>query len=70
MLQPKQRADEKRSWADTAKAMTAAAADWSDWDAAASDGLDAIPWETVRVAEKRDGYEAKPIKSVSGDFFQ
>jgi len=50
MLQPKQQADEKRSWADTAKAMAAAAEDWSDWDVTASDGLDDIPWETARVA--------------------
>ena len=50
MLQSKQQADEKRSWADTAKAMTAAAEDWSDWDAVASDGLDDIPWETASVA--------------------
>ena len=48
LLRPKQQAEEKRSWADTAKAMTAAAEDWSDWEAAASDGLDDIPWEKTK----------------------
>ena len=69
MLRSKQQADEKRSWADTAKAMTAAAEDWSDWDAVASDGLDGIPCEAARVAEKRDGYKTKSIKSARGDLF-
>ena len=63
LLRPKQQADAKLSWVDTAKAMAAAAEDWSDWDAVASDGLDDSPWEAVRVAEKRDGYETKPNKS-------
>ena len=63
LLRPKQQADAKLSWGDTAKAMAAAAEDWSDWDAAASDGLDDIPWEAARVAEKRDRYETKSNKS-------
>jgi len=64
LLRPKQQADAKLSWTDTAKAMAAAAEDWSDWDVAASDGLDDIPWETASVAEKRDGYETKSNKSL------
>ena len=63
LLRPKQQADSKLSWADTAKAMAAADEDWSDWDAAASDGLDGIPWKTARVAEKRDGNETKSNKA-------
>ncbi len=63
LLRPKQQGDAKLSWADTAKAMAAAAEDWSDWDAVSSDGLDDIPWEAARVAEKRDGYETKSKKS-------
>jgi len=63
LLRPKQQADAKLSWADTAKAMAAAAEDWSDWEAAAADGLDDIPWEKVRVAEGRDGYKTKSNKS-------
>ena len=63
LLRPKQQADAKLSWADTAKAMAAAGEDWSDWEAAASDGLDDIPWETARVAEKRDRYETKSNKA-------
>ena len=63
LLRPKQQADAKLSWADTAKAMAAAAEDWSDLDAVASDGLDDIPWKKVGVAEKREGYETKSNKS-------
>jgi len=63
LLRPKQQADAKLSWSDTAKAMAAAAEDWSDWEAAAADGLDDIPWEKVRVAEGRDGYKTKSNKS-------
>ena len=59
LLRPKQQADAKLSWADTAKAMEAESEDWSDWDGVSSDGLDDIPWEAARVAEKRDGYETK-----------
>jgi antitoxin component of MazEF toxin-antitoxin module len=64
LLRPKQQADAKLSWSDTAKAMAVESEDWSDWDAVASDGLDNIPWETARVTEKRDGYETKPNKSL------
>lgn len=64
LLRPKQQADAKLSWADTAKAMAADSEDWSSWDAVASDGLDDIPWETARVAEKRAGYETKSNKST------
>ena len=63
LLRPKQQADAKLSWADTAKAMAAESEDWSDWDAVASDGLDGIPWETAHVAEKRGGDETKSNKS-------
>ena len=63
LLRPKRQADAKLSWADTAKAMAAAAEDWSDLDGVSSDGLDDIPWEAARVAEKRDGYETKSNKS-------
>ena len=63
LLRPKQQADAKLSWADTAKAMAAAAEDWSDWEAAASDGLDDIPWKKASVAEKPNGYKTKANKS-------
>ena len=63
LLRPKQQADSKLSWADTAKAMAAAVEDWSDWEAAASDGLDDIPWKKTSVAEKRNGYKTKSNKS-------
>ena len=60
LLRPKQEANAKLSWADTAKAMAAAAEDWSDWDAAVSDGLDAVPWKTACVAEERNEAGKKP----------
>lgn len=63
LLRPKQQADAKLSWADTAKAMAAESEDWSDWGSTASDGLDGIPWETAGVVEKRDVYKTKPSKS-------
>ena len=63
LLRPKRQADAKLSWADTAKAMAAAPEDWSDWDAAAADGLNDIPWKTANVAERRDGYKTKANKS-------
>jgi antitoxin component of MazEF toxin-antitoxin module len=63
LLRPKQQADAKLSWADTAKAMAAECEDWSGWDAVASDGLDDSPWETARVAKKRDTYETKASKT-------
>ncbi len=63
LLHPKRQTDAKLPWADTAKAMAAASEDWSDLDAAATDGLDGIPWETASVAEKRVAYEAKPKKA-------
>lgn len=39
----------KLSWQDTAKAMAAAAEDWSDWDSVDSDGLGTAPWERRRA---------------------
>ncbi len=63
LLRPKQRTDEKLSWADTAKAMAATTEDWSDWDAAASDGLDSIPWRPAQAAERRSGYGTKAKSS-------
>lgn len=66
LLRPKQQADGKMSWTDTAKAMAATAEGWSDWDVTTSDGLEDIPWEATRMAEKRGGYEVKAKKSQRG----
>jgi len=62
LLKPKRQAEDKLSWADTAKAMSAAAEDWSDFDAVSADGLDGVPWKTAGVAEERSGYAAKARK--------
>jgi hypothetical protein len=48
--------DVKLSWADTAKAMAAAAESWSDSDVATSDGLADLAWASSCVAEKKSGY--------------
>lgn len=56
LLRPKQQADAKLSWAETAKAMAVVSEDWSDWDALNADGLHEIPWKTAGVAETQNGY--------------
>jgi antitoxin component of MazEF toxin-antitoxin module len=63
LLRPTGPPVEKLSWAETARVMAASREDWSEWDAADSDGLDEIPWEsrpTHRVAEKKTKYAARP----------
>jgi antitoxin component of MazEF toxin-antitoxin module len=64
LLRPKHQTDQKLSWADTARAMASETEDWSEWDAAASDGLEAIPWEAGWGAEKQVSYHAHPKQSA------
>jgi len=52
----------KMSWAETAKAMTEANEDWSEWDCTASDGLDEIPPHPIT---RLKGIVPKPAKPVS-----
>ena len=61
MLRPVANAPLKLSWEETAREMAAAAEDWGAWDAAAGDGLAAVPWDAqpVRAAEKRAVYRAR-----------
>ncbi|MEO8603088.1 MAG: AbrB/MazE/SpoVT family DNA-binding domain-containing protein [bacterium] len=61
LLRPAGAAVEKLSWDDTAREMAASQEDWSGWDGALSDGLDAVPWgaEAPRVAESSARYRAK-----------
>jgi antitoxin component of MazEF toxin-antitoxin module len=49
----------KLSWEETAREMAIAAEDWSAWDSTLADGLDAIPWETRRVAERGPQYTSR-----------
>jgi hypothetical protein len=59
MLRPAGACIEKLSWEATAREMAAAGECWSEWDAAATDGLESIPWdaaETPRVAERKSRY--------------
>ncbi len=39
---------EKLSWEETARAMSAAAEDWHDFDAVIADGLEEVPWKPAR----------------------
>jgi antitoxin component of MazEF toxin-antitoxin module len=61
LLRPTGPAVEKLSWEDTAREMAARAEDWSEWDAAAGDGLKDLPWEPEadRVAERPPTYRPK-----------
>lgn len=53
---------DKLSWDDTAREMAENREDWGEWDAAVSDGLDGVSWESnIRgVAEKRASYKSTP----------
>ncbi len=64
LLRPKQQKGRKLSWAETARAMASAQEDWSEWEAAASDGIESVPWATEQVAEKPLSYDASPKKSA------
>lgn len=62
LLRPLGRAEPKLTWEETAQAMAAAAEEWNEWDVAAGDGLEALPWEPAgprRVAEPKRAYEAR-----------
>ena len=62
MLRPSGPSVEKLSWEATAREMAAAGEDWGEWDIAAADGLDDIPWDaegTPQVAEKKARYRSK-----------
>lgn len=56
LLRPHGSSSQKLSWEETAREMAAAGEDWSEWDAAAGDGISNTPWEVPRpkrVAEKK-----------------
>ena len=53
LLRPKNGADAKMSWEETAKAMAEAAEDWSEWDVVDSDGLADIPWQPEKTEGRR-----------------
>jgi mRNA interferase MazF len=63
LLRPAGPAVVKLTWDDTAREMTSAGEDWSEWDAVDSDGLESAPWESAgsgRIGEKRSRYGIKP----------
>ena len=62
LLRPVGAASVKLSWPETARAMAVSLEDWSDWDRADSDGLEAHPWRTERggrVAERAPHHQAR-----------
>ena len=65
LLRPTGPAVEKLSWENTAREMAATPANWQEWDATVTDGLDTVPWENdnaLRIAEPPGRYDAKPRK--------
>jgi antitoxin component of MazEF toxin-antitoxin module len=64
LLLPRGEAPEKLSWEETARAMAAAAEDWSAWNAADADGLEtAVSWQSEgkpSVAEATAGFKNLP----------
>lgn len=59
LLRPVGPAQPKLTWEETAREMAAAAEDWGDWDSAAADGLESVPWPPGRVAERKARYGTK-----------
>jgi antitoxin component of MazEF toxin-antitoxin module len=62
LLRPPGGAKSKLSWEDTARQMSEAGEDWSEWDVTSPDGLEGIPWEPNlprRVAEKKAAYKPR-----------
>jgi len=61
LLRPVGEAISKLSWEETAREMAAAGEDWTEWDATAADGLEAVPWTPTRprrAAEPTREYDA------------
>jgi mRNA interferase MazF len=53
---------EKLTWEDTAREMSSANEDWSEWAVLDGDGLDSVPWESSKrgmAGEKRPSYGSK-----------
>ena len=60
LLRPSHLTNAKLSWDDTAREMASSSENWSEWEAAAADGLETIPWK--KVAERSAAYTAKRKK--------
>ena len=66
LLRPTGPAVQKLSWEETAREMAASREDWTAWETATGDGLDALPWRAdrkARVAEPLPPYRAKPRRA-------
>lgn len=61
LLRPTGPAVVKSSWEETAREMAVGREDWSAWDAAATDGLADLPWQSAKggVAEPSTGYQRR-----------
>ena len=62
LLRPLGSGPARLSWEETAREMAAAAEGWGEWDAAVTDGLEAVPWEAPprrKVAETGKQYRAR-----------
>ncbi len=59
MLRPSGLTVAKLSWEDTAREIALSSEDWSEWDVAADDGLQSLPWNAgapSKVSERKAGY--------------
>lgn len=67
LLRPTGPVVEKLSWPETALAMAGARESWTEWDVAAADGLETVPWtnDAVRkVAEPPARYVTRPPRKT------
>lgn len=67
LLRPVGSSPPRLGWSETAAQMAEAAEDWGDWDTAAADGIETIPWDDIpakRVAERKAQYRerARPAR--------
>lgn len=53
LLRPRGSTSVKLSWAETAREMSDASEDWSDWDHTIADGLQDVQWEGELEPRKR-----------------
>jgi len=68
ILRPAGSSAEKLSWEDTAREMAAAGESWNEWEAAAADGLNEIPWDsaaTPPAAERTAHYRTASRRRTS-----
>ena len=64
LLRPLGKAISKLSWEETAREMAAAGEDWAEWETAAADGLDSVPWTPTPARPRRVAEPASKHKTA------